>query len=142
MLEVTVDAPVVDADGIAGSPGHDAGTCPAMTSSGGSIQIGARRYEPIVRRPCARGPGRLGNVSAVEGGAGVEQLCRAADVVTLPIRFLPTPPRCRVLPGTGVKLCIGRCGNAARCIRFARVNVRTALIRSAAGREEETLLIE
>src|SRR3974390_3204304 len=32
----------------------------------------------------------------------------------LPIRFLPTPPRCRVLPGTGVKLCIGRCGNAAR----------------------------
>jgi hypothetical protein len=23
----------------------------------------------------------------------------------LPIRFLPTPPRCRVLPGTGVKLC-------------------------------------
>jgi hypothetical protein len=32
---------------------------------------------------------------------------------TLPIRFLPTPPRCRVLPGTGVKLCIGRCGNAA-----------------------------
>ena len=33
---------------------------------------------------------------------------------SLPIRFLPTPPRCRVLPGTGVKLCIGRCGNAAR----------------------------
>src|SRR5271166_6222745 len=33
---------------------------------------------------------------------------------TLPIRFLPTPPRCRVLPGTGVKLRIGRCGNAAR----------------------------
>ena len=32
----------------------------------------------------------------------------------LPIRFLPTPPRCRVLPGTGVKLRIGRCGNAAR----------------------------
>jgi hypothetical protein len=44
-------------------------------------------------------------------------LQRLADKVedeTLPIRFLPTPPRCRVLPGTGVKLCIGRCGNAAR----------------------------
>jgi hypothetical protein len=36
------------------------------------------------------------------------------DVRSLPIRFLPTPPRCRVLPGTGVKLRIGRCGNAAR----------------------------
>ena len=36
------------------------------------------------------------------------------NLSTLPIRFLPTPPRCRVLPGTGVKLRIGRCGNAAR----------------------------
>jgi hypothetical protein len=33
---------------------------------------------------------------------------------TLPIRLLPTPPTCRVLPGSGVKLCVGRCGDVAR----------------------------
>ena len=32
----------------------------------------------------------------------------------LPIRLLPTPPTCRVLPGSGVKLCVGRCGDVAR----------------------------
>src|SRR6516162_6006781 len=32
----------------------------------------------------------------------------------LPIRFLPTPPGCRGLPGAGGKVGIGRCGNAAR----------------------------
>ena len=33
---------------------------------------------------------------------------------TLPIRLLPTPPTCRMLPGSGVKLCVGRCGDVAR----------------------------
>ena len=50
-------------------------------------------------------------------GSKLEHADRFAAYVnelTLPIRFLPTPPRCRVLPGTGVKLRIGRCGNAAR----------------------------
>ena len=32
----------------------------------------------------------------------------------MPIRLLPTPPTCRVLPGSGVKLCVGRCGDVAR----------------------------
>ena len=32
----------------------------------------------------------------------------------LPIRLLPTPPTCRMLPGSGVKLCVGRCGDVAR----------------------------
>ena len=27
---------------------------------------------------------------------------------TLPIRLLPTPPTCRMLPGSGVKLCVGK----------------------------------
>ena len=27
---------------------------------------------------------------------------------------LPTPPTCRMLPGSGVKLCVGRCGDVAR----------------------------
>ena len=31
-----------------------------------------------------------------------------------PIRLLPTPPTCRMLPGSGVKLCVGRCGDVAR----------------------------
>ena len=35
-------------------------------------------------------------------------------VHSLPIRLLPTPPTCRVLPGSGVKLCVGRCGDVAR----------------------------
>ena len=35
-------------------------------------------------------------------------------VEILPIRLLPTPPTCRVLPGSGVKLCVGRCGDVAR----------------------------
>ena len=34
--------------------------------------------------------------------------------VVLPIRLLPTPPTCRMLPGSGVKLCVGRCGDVAR----------------------------
>ena len=42
------------------------------------------------------------------------QISSAGQGYPLPIRVLPTPPRCRVLPGTGVKLRIGRCGNAAR----------------------------
>ena len=33
---------------------------------------------------------------------------------TLPIRLLPTLPTCRMLPGSGVKLCVGRCGDVAR----------------------------
>ena len=33
---------------------------------------------------------------------------------SLPIRLLPTPPTCRMLPGSGVKLCVGRCGDVAR----------------------------
>ena len=36
------------------------------------------------------------------------------DLYSLPIRLLPTPPTCRVLPGSGVKLCVGRCGDVAR----------------------------
>src|SRR5512147_1705452 len=32
----------------------------------------------------------------------------------MPIRLLPTPPTCRMLPGSGVKLCVGRCGDVAR----------------------------
>src|SRR4249920_3450635 len=36
------------------------------------------------------------------------------QVGCLPIRLLPTPPTCRVLPGSGVKLCVGRCGDVAR----------------------------
>ena len=42
---------------------------------------------------------------------------RATGIIadqTLPIRLLPTPPTCRVLPGSGVKLCVGRCGDVAR----------------------------
>ena len=35
-------------------------------------------------------------------------------VHSLPIRLLPTPPTCRMLPGSGVKLCVGRCGDVAR----------------------------
>ena len=35
-------------------------------------------------------------------------------IFCLPIRLLPTPPTCRVLPGSGVKLCVGRCGDVAR----------------------------
>ena len=30
------------------------------------------------------------------------------DEATLPIRLLPTPPTCRMLPGSGVKLCVGK----------------------------------
>ena len=36
------------------------------------------------------------------------------ELGVLPIRLLPTPPTCRVLPGSGVKLCVGRCGDVAR----------------------------
>ena len=36
------------------------------------------------------------------------------EVGFLPIRLLPTPPTCRMLPGSGVKLCVGRCGDVAR----------------------------
>ena len=36
------------------------------------------------------------------------------EETSLPIRLLPTPPTCRVLPGSGVKLCVGRCGDVAR----------------------------
>ena len=38
----------------------------------------------------------------------------SASNFSLPIRLLPTPPTCRVLPGSGVKLCVGRCGDVAR----------------------------
>jgi hypothetical protein len=56
-------------------------------------------------------PGILGSGSP--DGVVRQRLYGSLDR-SLPIRFLPTPPRCRVLPGTGVKLRIGRCGNAAR----------------------------
>ena len=36
------------------------------------------------------------------------------QVQCVPIRLLPTPPTCRMLPGSGVKLCVGRCGDVAR----------------------------
>ena len=36
------------------------------------------------------------------------------QVHSLPIRLSPTPPTSRVLPGSRVKLCVGRCSDVAR----------------------------
>ena len=41
-------------------------------------------------------------------------LAGAETFVACLIRLLPTPPTWRVLPGSGVKLCVGRCGDVAR----------------------------
>src|SRR5271170_4903927 len=40
-------------------------------------------------------------------------LTLVAPVHTLPIRFSPTPPTCRVLPSSRVKLRVGRCSDVA-----------------------------
>ena len=71
---------------------------PAATSAAGD--------PPRRRRRPAAGPCR-----AVAGSAAS---CPKGDHCSLPIRLLPTPPTCRVLPGSGVKLCVGRCGDVAR----------------------------
>ena len=44
----------------------------------------------------------------------VHKLDTFTDEQRLPIRLLPTPPTCGMLPGSGVKLCVGRCGDVAR----------------------------
>ena len=61
---------------------------------------------PIVRRRESRSASQIVLASC----APIRELFDSC----LPIRLLPTPPTCRVLPGSGVKLCVGRCGDVAR----------------------------
>jgi imidazolonepropionase-like amidohydrolase len=62
-------------------------------------------------------PGKLG---VVEQGALADILLVDGDpianikLIEACLSVFTHTPRCRVLPGTGVKLCIGRCSNAAR----------------------------
>ena len=50
----------------------------------------------------------------VDRTAATKAIIAQLNERSLPIRLLPTPPTCRVLPGSGVKLCVGRCGDVAR----------------------------
>ena len=45
---------------------------------------------------------------------GAAPMTGDAVEISVPIRLLPTPPTCRMLPGSGVELCVGRCGDVAR----------------------------
>ena len=76
---------------------------PARTPKGTEVRTVIKHVTKLLRerwpntRIVWRGDAHYGRVEAMEW---IEEC--------LPIRFLPTPPRCRVLPGTGAKLCIGR----------------------------------
>ena len=58
-----------------------------------------------------RSAGYRYQLSILQAGFSLTQVL---DHPVLPIRLLPTPPTCRMLPGSGVKLCVGRCGDVAR----------------------------
>ena len=50
----------------------------------------------------------LACVPVIPGSAIAEERACPRLEASLPIRLLPTPPTCRMLPGSGVKLCVGK----------------------------------
>ena len=94
---------------------HDQRGWDALIAIGYSIQQPRPRHPGAAteedRAALKKTPDRGGRGTAQASGRDGRGL---GDGRTLPIRLLPTPPTCRVLPGSGVKLCVGRCGDVAR----------------------------
>ena len=89
---------------------------PEPTNSRKTVLQEARRQELSIPDSALRPASVMNQIvrdDRVGSFAGMRVALPSIDA-TLPIRLLPTPPTCRVLPGSGVKLCVGRCGDVAR----------------------------